>query len=87
MMEISPALRDKLIAEFREVEKINKLPKTDKVTRIPVFLDGVMDFVVYDPEEGRITELHVQIAKGERIPTGFGSGAWCDEWETVVIPL
>jgi hypothetical protein len=95
---ISDELKDFLLAELRRYrEQMLNLPKADKKSTtliiIPMVLDGVIDYLVYNTQLKRYTELRVKIAiLDDGISAAYG-GKWyktpvhCDNYETVSIPI
>ena len=86
----SRQLNDRLVEWWSEnksavIEKIQNINTGHSKIRIPVFIDGVIDYVEYD-RRTKVIMLCIQVATGEdRTPTGWGDTAvYCNESEYVV---
>ena len=93
-MEISDELKDRILAEYSRLK-----PKLDecvagrkfklKFAIFPIYIDGVIDTVRYNVEEGRFDQIAITVATEGIVASDMLSDGtvWCDEHEEVIIPL
>lgn len=93
-MEISDELRSRVLAEYNRCK-----PKLDeyvagrefelKFAIFPIYIDGVIDYVRYNVQEGRFDQIAIRVAtegitESDMLHDGT---AWCSGSEEVIVPL
>jgi len=95
-MEISDELRSRILAEYNRCK-----PKLDeyvagrefesKFVIFPIYIDGVIDQVRYNVEEGRFDQIAIRVATEGIVKWDMGMfsdwAAYCDKSEEVIVLL
>lgn len=95
-MKISEELKRRILESWQKVkplieQKVVDMKFTTRFDLFPIAIDGVIDSVRYNVQEKRFDQIEIEVAtKGLIVldpDLSNGQACYCDESETVIIPL